>query len=117
MRVRVGKEKDMRNRGVPEPLQTCPECGQAIKFKVDPGESLKVINVDGTPHVCPTDEPVLIRKTAFGDALQGRTIEGFTLRDRRLMLTLDGSRTLEVYAVGNAPLKLQLTSPDGILRE
>ena len=102
-------------RRISEPQQECPECGRPIKLKVE-NESLKVFDMDGGPHVCRNSQP-LVRKTAFSDALCGGLIEGFTLRDRRLLLSLDGARTLEVYAVGNAPLKLQLTGPDGVLRE
>lgn len=103
-----------RRRG-PEPPQECPECGQAIKFKIDPGESLKVINLDGTPHICPgEDKP---RKTAFSDALVGRVINGFTLRDRQLRLYLDGNEVFEVWGVGLPPLKLRLVTKGGILEE
>ena len=107
----------LRRKAGPEPPQLCPECEAQVIFKAD-AESLKIFNLDGSPHRCSTGfEVERTRKTAFGEALQDTTIVGFKLRDRRLQLELNGDRILEVYAVGGAPLKLQLTTPEGILRE
>ena len=103
---------------VPEAPQKCPECDQEIKFKVDPGEALMVVNIDGTPHICPYEEEPWHkpRKTAFADVMSKIGV-GFTLRDRQLSLNFADGTVLEVYGIGRPPLKLRLITKDRVLEE
>ncbi|MCJ7829363.1 MAG: hypothetical protein MUP81_06455 [Dehalococcoidia bacterium] len=92
----------------------CPTCNQPINLKPI-GDSLLSFDTDGTIHHCWPAEP-----KAIGPAVKGKTIQNFSLKKRRVTLTLSDGMTLEIYASLNNELvtmNMTLVSPEGIREE
>ena len=87
----------------------CPGCSQPVYFKED-ASGLTAYNFNGAVHTCFKEKPI-------GQAVVGRLIEGFNLRERTAIITLDGGAQMEIHSLGYKPLKLRLITRDGILEE
>ncbi len=92
-----------------EPEQECPQCGRAVMMKLE-DQTLQMYDFNGQAHVCKEMKKI-------GGSVTGHIVEGFQLRDRRLLITLDGGITLEINSIGFRPLKLRLVTPEGVLEE
>ncbi|MCJ7828147.1 MAG: hypothetical protein MUP81_00205 [Dehalococcoidia bacterium] len=92
----------------------CPTCNRPIILK-PVGDSLLSFDTDGTIHRCWPAEP-----KAIGPAVKGKMIQNFSLKKRRVTLTLSDGMTLEIYASLDDELvamNMTLVTPDGIREE
>ena len=92
----------------------CPTCQQIIILK-PVGDSLLSFDTDGTIHRCWPGEP-----KAIGPAVKGKTILNFSLKKRRVTLTLSDGMTLEIYASLDDELvamNMTLVTPEGVREE
>jgi hypothetical protein len=93
----------------------CPTCNQYIILK-PVGDSLLSFNRDGTVHRCWPQEKTL----PIGEKIQGKTILNFSLKKRRVTLTLSEDITLEISASSNDELvtmNLLMLTPEGRFEE
>ena len=92
----------------------CPSCNRNIVLK-PVGDSLLSFDADGTIHRCWPAEPKEI-----GPTVKGKTILNFSLKKRRVTLTLSGGMTLEIYASIDDELvamNMTLVTPEGMREE
>ncbi|MBU1621860.1 MAG: hypothetical protein KJ604_20585 [Gammaproteobacteria bacterium] len=103
----------MYNRSQVKRVKTerCPDCQADVVVRIE-NDRQKLYNVDGSDHACSPQRSL----KPIGQAVIGRKVEEFHLRDRRVTLRLDDGVVLEVHAGGH-PLKLRLIGPDGIQEE
>ena len=96
--------------------RTCSKCGRPIRMRLNPGEDLTMVDMDGRLHICRDRKPI-------GEAVQGHVIDGYHVRNRRLTIVLDGEMTLEVssgssHRIGERPpVHMRLITSDGVMEE
>jgi hypothetical protein len=94
----------------------CPTCNHPIILKLV-GDNLLSFNPDGTIHRCAPRGPVPL---TIGEAIQGKTINKFSLKHRRITLQLSDNHVLEIYATSGDDLvsmAMTLVTPEGIREE
>lgn len=92
----------------------CPSCQRPIILKPI-GDSLLSFDTDGAIHHCWPSE-----QKEIGPTVKGKTILNFSLKKRRITLTLSDGMTLEIYASLDDDLvaiNMTLVTPEGVKEE
>lgn len=81
------------------------------------GDSLLSFEPDGSVHWC---QALDSRPLTIGETIQGKIIDKFILKHRRITLILSDSMVLEIYASSGEELvamNMTLITPDGVREE